>query len=726
MMKLPISKTAGLVLAIFMIQCAPLRADDLHIYDGNRQYDPGAQTTQNLQDSFLKATRLLQKKQELQILSEQPVDIRRVDTQQPKIPYAQDTSSHPSIMSPVFPIQTAVSYAAYQWISDNQAQSPLGLVESYPQDGNINQGFTYDQALAGMTLLSQGDSAGAKKIFDFYNSQWDGTGFWTVYNTQSVNGSKVEFAKIMGPNAWMGLFCLSYYRETGDTNALDLAVNIGHWISSLPHSAGGVAMGADIPGNPNWGQIYSIENNLDYYAFLNLLVTKAPLQTDRDLFKTEFTNLKQWFQATTYDAASGLFKRGPSTNINDMTLSLDTNTWAISAIGIDGLKTLMNFNDQQLSDFVGRIESNFAVQSDGSYGGNVLTAKGFDFAGALNAQLIQNQGISRAGIKWVEGTNQMILVYEQLAVYYQTVVHNDTLAASYKARADYFTGLNSANLTPDGKSYFYTDSPGTRVFWDSPFWNATPGAAVPSTAWVYFSINGFNPFNPYGQKSLPSAEDFRVALSVSSAPSTSDVGLSSADELLNLRVDVDLSASMTLDGKTYQGTINMDTLSVLFSNISGSGPNVTSENWVVGMDETYVFGSPVYWLKSFTKLLNYADSSVYNYTYSFYTDGYLASDLYSYSSGSNSGLTTHDYTYAAIGNHELVNTVASSTYSNDQYVYGSLYKYGYDVTGNLASLTITMETRDNPLLRALQTHEYLFGASGMELLYLGTDFVPVS
>ena len=711
MSKFRVNKNIAIALCFFWVQGTAAFADDLHVYDGSRQYTVPGQSSSDLKESFLKATRLLQQKQALEILAEQNPDVRPVDTK--TLTQIGNASAPPVIPSAIL---NDSATKTYNWMLANQAQSPLGILKSYPQDsGQVNQGFTYDEAVAGIMLVKQNDIASAQKIFDFYNSQWDGTGFWTVYNTQSVGGAKIEFQKIMGPNAWMALFAVNYYKSTGDANALTLAVNIGRWISSLPHSGGGVAMGTNNPGgNPNYGQIYSIENNLDYYALLNLLSTKAPLQSDRNLFMTESTNLKQWFQATTYDSASGLFKRGPSNNIDDMTLSLDTNTWAISAIGVSGLKTLMNFSDQQLDDFVGRVETNFAVQSNGSFGGNILTAKGFDFAGAQNAQLIQNQGLSRPGIKWVEGTGQMILVYKQLADYYQSA-GDAVKSAKYQARAAYFESLDSVNLTSDGQSYFYTDSPGTKIFWDVAFFNAAPGPAVPATAWMYFSLNAVNPFNPYTSAKISQPLNFSAS-TAAAAPAN-----------LKLNINLDLTATLLLGQKAYLGVFDPATLIVSVSNVLGGGANVQSENWELGLDETFASGQPAYSLASFTKLVRYSDASLYNYSYGFSTDGFLVSDLYYCSAGTNKQLSTRDYMYTNVNGSVLVDTVSSANYLNNLFSYGSRLDYNYDVSGSISSIFVTMETRDNPLLRVLQTHEYLFGPGGaVDVIYLGNQTLAVS
>ncbi|HLD69336.1 MAG TPA: hypothetical protein VJA17_01065 [Candidatus Omnitrophota bacterium] len=381
----------------------------------------------------------------------------------------------------------------------NQQANSTGLVTSYPNDPrvaqvscgpgctypvNLNtQAFSYDQALSGILMLNQGDTQNVQRIFNFYYSQWQAEqtnfhGFWTTYNAQDPNGPKVEYMKITGSNAWMGIFCLQYYTKTGDTRGRDLATKIGKWIVSLPHQNGGVAMGdSDI-----WANLYSVENNLSYYSLVNSLSSKAATSADRNLFKTERSNLKNWLKTQAYDPTTGLFKRGTG---GDTIKAFDTNSWAVLVLGV---QTLKNWGIN-VDNLVVQTERTFGVQTNGSFGGSTLTAKGFDFSDAANAATI-----GRTGMKWVEGTNQMISVYKTLAYWYRG---NQTKAAYYNNRANYFSSLNAQNSIPDNGSlsYYYADQSSVQIFSDNPYWSTASGAAIASTAWVYFSAGGINPFN---------------------------------------------------------------------------------------------------------------------------------------------------------------------------------------------------------------------------------------
>lgn len=373
--------------------------------------------------------------------------------------------------------------AIYRWFIQNQKNSPLGLVASYPDEPGLDdQAFTYDQALAGLVFLRQGDIESAGKIFRFFYEEWKGEGFWTVYNTRNREGGRIEYMRIMGPNAWIGLFSVHYYKKTNDPRALELATEIAFWIRSLPHRDGGVAMGdGDV-----WKSAYSVENNLNYYALLQSLFTEVRRKDDQDALVEELLALKKWFRHQAYNRPRGLFSRGI---YPDTAQALDSNSWALLVFGVTNLKRDFEIDANFLID---RIENYFAVQNGGDFGQNVLNARGFDFSDANNAGLCQ-----RPGMKWIEGTNQMVLVYKMMRDYYRDKGPSGKSKANYyKARYDHFFNRNGDDAVWQGGTlgFSYTDAPGTQIWSDNPDWRSSQGPSVAASAWVYFALSGINPF----------------------------------------------------------------------------------------------------------------------------------------------------------------------------------------------------------------------------------------
>ena len=423
-----------------------------------------------------------------------------------------------AIYTPPASIQEALK--THAWLSELQSQTNTGLVASHPEDtgfiyhegivadwaviyGNT-QAYTYDQAITGRVMLDAGNAAGAKKIFDFYYSEYakEGNsfaGFYTAYNVDSEFWwKKYEWRKGMGESAWIGLFALQYSEKSADTaekaKGAALATAIGKWIRTLPHTGGAAAMGAGDPsGQPDRGRIYSVENNLDYYALLrNLSVSSLVGDNDRKEFADEKEKLKNWLKDSAFDANAGIFRSGAMQNSQTgaldwgATKSLDVNSWAVSSIGVSELFFDFGIDARALLDNAGAL---FAVQEDGSFGGNLRTAIGFDFSDKQNALMI-----GRKGMSWVEGTNQMALAYNLLADFYEKA--GDVKGSAYRNLADYFQSTNAANrrVTSSGSAAYSYATDTAQIFFITPEWRASRGKAVASSAWVYFSKINLNPF----------------------------------------------------------------------------------------------------------------------------------------------------------------------------------------------------------------------------------------
>jgi uncharacterized protein YyaL (SSP411 family) len=84
--------------------------------------------------------------------------------------------------------------------------------------------FTYDQALAAITFVIFGDKERAEKIFDFYLGKINKKE--NIFNAYYTNGECAEYIAHSGPNAWMGIAVLDYYKETRDAKYLPIAEKV--------------------------------------------------------------------------------------------------------------------------------------------------------------------------------------------------------------------------------------------------------------------------------------------------------------------------------------------------------------------------------------------------------------------------------------------------------------------------------------------------------------------
>lgn len=484
---------------------------------------PGKSAAQS-NESFLVATRLLMQKRQQDMLAAQQV-LRGADRRSSNLAAKSNSKVLSTSLSRESLSPSEVT-AVYNWITTNQSASPLGLLVSYPEDNpsalpNLpaNQAFTYDQALAGIVMLAQGDAARAEKILDFYINEYerqqtaDSTGFdgfYNVYNSRSgVYGPRVEYHRHTGPNAWVALFALHYYSHTGDVRAYTLANNTAKWIiDRVPHSTtGGVAM-----GNQSWNgsaAAVSVENNISYTSVLKgLQIASLKLfnnTADNAKFGAELQKVFSFLKNYGYNASTGLMNRG----LWDFQNALDVNSWLFLIDNPFYLESVPNapayVNETHIGldieRTISKMEQTFAVQNDGSFGGNIFTARGFDFGDMTNAANAARNLSPGPGMKWLEGTNHMVLVYKILSNYYRYksdgygAQANLDKANLYLDKAKYFFGLNSANqiFQNGSQSYPYADVSSVRAWWDIPGSEIASGPSIASTAWVYFASKGFDP-----------------------------------------------------------------------------------------------------------------------------------------------------------------------------------------------------------------------------------------
>ncbi|MEI8344604.1 MAG: hypothetical protein WCG06_00860, partial [Candidatus Omnitrophota bacterium] len=410
-------------------------------------------------------------------------------------------------------VQTQAGMAALQ------DASPSGLLPDNPDDNSFvyhegnrqdwakiyayTQASTYEQAVIGIDFLKSGQNQRAKTLLDFFyaelHKETDAgqafTGFYTLYNIDPVNWwKKYEWRKTLGETAWVALFALHYAEAVADpvekSRALELATAVGKWAALVPHLGGAVAMGMP---DSQYGWVISVENNLDYYVICRELAQRAASAQDRALFATEAANNKNWLKASAYDPVRGLFRGGGIADYGSGTVvwrnenPLDSNSWAIGAIGPQVLQDEFGIN---LDEFVGKIGASFAVSDNGTFGGSLGEAKGFDFGDGANAATL-----NRRGLKWFEGTQQMILAYKILARFHRATTPGK--ATYYENLARLFSMRNSDNALAVGAQIFYpyADVEGAQIFGYTNLWKTPYGWRDPnSNAWADLSELGISPF----------------------------------------------------------------------------------------------------------------------------------------------------------------------------------------------------------------------------------------
>ncbi len=418
----------------------------------------------------------------------------------PKISFPQEERSwhaapiqieKPSIDSEQ--IQKEWAQGIYAWLC--YQQNPLtGLVESFDrsQDPFLeDQGATYDQALAGMAFLLMGDRERAKRILDFYQSRWEGKGFYNFYST--VNGRVgLEWRRHVGPNMWLALLIYQYTAMTQDETYLPLAEGLCDWVLSLPHYNGGVAMSdLEEPEIP-WPEIVSTENVIDVVAVFQMAVKMTRDYRKKTWYEQELTQSKQFFKNVVI-GADGAIGRGyrPFLDGVDRVAALDTVTWLIATS-----------LPQNIFSEYGVAVSTLIQKAEETFGIDLEPGRGYDYTSLTEARKANRERI--CSLEWSA---------EMAQVYWLTLDCADLLAEPKEKReqrlSQILKGLDAYMIREEGRiSYPYASHAAEKTFadgWLTPDVKRRGGQAgsVAATCWRFFATT-WNPLRLDQKQKLPS------------------------------------------------------------------------------------------------------------------------------------------------------------------------------------------------------------------------------
>ncbi len=369
-----------------------------------------------------------------------------------------------------------------QWMGSHQ-NLHTGLVASYEGDARLEDwAFTYDQALAVQVFLLFGDTKSAKNILSFYDSRAarEQGAFLNAYD--ATHGQAFEHVVHVGPNVWIGIAALQYEHKVKDGKFLPLARSVADWVMSQQDAEGGLKGGPTV----TW---YSIEHNLDAYAFFSMLYQ----ETKDERYRQARGRLLSWIKTYAYSVKEKRMNRGKG----DATIATDTFSWAVAAMGPETLKAI-GFDAEEIMEFA---QEHCGVEVDtAGPGGKTMKVKGFDFSKAEN--------IGRGGVVSTEWTAQVIVTYQILADYFDALGDPDK-ATLYSDKATFYLNelqkliITSPSRTGQGRGclpYASIDNVDTGHGWRTPRGMRT--GSVAGTAYGIFAWVGYNPFNLNNPKEI--------------------------------------------------------------------------------------------------------------------------------------------------------------------------------------------------------------------------------
>lgn len=372
-------------------------------------------------------------------------------------------------------LEQQVAGKLYRWLVVHQ-NNRTGLVASFEGDNSVNDsGFTYDQALAAIVFLREGDLGRARQIFNFFQSaqKIDSGACANAYFVS--NGDVGEYVAHAGPNIWLAIALCHYMQRSHDLITYSgLLQDIVNWLDRLKDEEAGLRGGERL----SW---YSTEHNLDAYAMYQMLRQL----TGNDVYQEKAKNTLSWLNKNAYSRISSpIVKRGKG----DATIATDTYAWSIAAIGPERLKEA-GMDPDGIIDFAIQ-NCAVAIEYDKPDGLKVKM-NGFDFA--------RHQNLARGGVVSCEWTAQMIVSLRMMASYCARQAYHQK-AEYYNQLAQYYISEMSkmiiTSLSPVGQGEFCLpyashELADTGHGWRTPKGNRT--GSVAGTAYYYLAIEGFNP-----------------------------------------------------------------------------------------------------------------------------------------------------------------------------------------------------------------------------------------
>lgn len=384
----------------------------------------------------------------------------------------------------------------YAWLCYQQNEL-TGLVESFEGSSDPflkDQAATYDQALAGLAFLLMGDLERTKKILDFYQSKWQGKGFYNFYST--LNGRVgIEWRRHVGPNMWLAILIYQYTHHTKDETYLPLAEGLCDWVLSIPHYNGGVAMSdLDEPHVP-WREIVSTENVIDVVAVFQMAVKRIEDFRKQQWYSEELRQAKLFLKNFVM-APNGEVARGyrPFLDGVDHVPALDTTTWLIATALPENIYADYGISVNTLIHYA---EKTFKI--------NLPKGIGFDYTSEQEAIKAKRKRIS--SLEW---SGEMAQVYWLMA---QSADLFSEPKEKYEEKLNQtLKGIDFYMQRKEGRiSYPYANVSHEKTFsdgWYTPRAKKTGEASgsVAATCWRLFA----NQWNPLRLGSLPQTENLKV------------------------------------------------------------------------------------------------------------------------------------------------------------------------------------------------------------------------
>ncbi|WP_411029916.1 hypothetical protein [Spongiimicrobium sp. 3-5] len=335
------------------------------------------------------------------------------------------------------------------WLRHMQMSN--GLLESTE---NSNFVSLYDNSLAALIFISNGEYGKAERIFDFFNTRIEvellnGTGgFYQFRNKNGENGSRTW----IGDNAWLLIALHNYRKITGNEEYDTLIVALENWLRSLQDDDGGLYGGHNADGS----KIHKITEGI--------ITTYIAVEGYDDFHK----NLLNYLKEQRWDANEKIIVAWPENPSYNNALDLHSLGYQI-------------FNDFPASSLSNA--DRYLTKQIATVSGEAVNGYCFD---------------QDKDVVWLEGTSQMAMAYR----------HANMDHAADRLLEEIEKTFIASTLFPYSQGVPYASNHGS-TFGSSDLWDhADLTPAVSSCTWYLFARLGFDPFDVLRKKEVLAEDKF--------------------------------------------------------------------------------------------------------------------------------------------------------------------------------------------------------------------------
>ncbi|WP_298484403.1 hypothetical protein [uncultured Maribacter sp.] len=358
----------------------------------------------------------------------------------------------PELIPTEDPVTINLSAAASKtntWVSNMQQEN--GLLESSENSDFVS---LYDNSLAALVYIKQGEILKAEKIFDFFDSKLQtellhgSGGYYQFRNNKGEQGSRTW----MGDNAWL-LIALNHYHKATQTQKYGAMANgLEVWLRSLQIEDGSLIGGYNEDGS----EIPKVTEGI---------ITAFNAVPGYDNFHT---SILSFLKTNRWDSTEKLLTAWPENP--DYKYALDLHGLSIGIFPdfpAEALTKLDRYKNTQVNTTNGKHITGYAFDED-------------------------------KDVIWLEGTAQILVAFQQKN---KNKEASDIIMNLEKTFIKSTSSENAQGIpytTNHGTTY------GAGLLWDHA--DLTP--AISSSAWYLFAQLHFSPFTLGQKKNIPETDKF--------------------------------------------------------------------------------------------------------------------------------------------------------------------------------------------------------------------------